>query len=94
MQILGKMFFRRPLRKSVCEMHKKFEKTALGMARHCESGEGGQREKMTQKQREELIYIQGTIRGSSYTEDNPRKADCFDTLQEEIDKILEEDEKA
>lgn len=53
----------------------------------------GEEKKMTQEQREKLIHIQGTIRGISYTEKNPLKADCFDTLQEEIDEMLKEDEK-
>lgn len=48
---------------------------------------------ITPKQRAKLIFIQGTIRGISYTEKNPLKADCFDTLQEEIDEMLKEDEK-
>lgn len=48
---------------------------------------------MTQEQREELIYIKGTFQGLFYAESDPTKADCFILLQEEIDKILEEDEK-
>ncbi len=48
---------------------------------------------MTQEQREKLIHIQGTIRGLAYTENDSLKADCFDTLQEEIDELLKEDKE-